>query len=74
MQRDNGDRNRLASRLWHSRSRGLKNGEICTVRHEDNVVRQEECDLAFGGSGDLARIDRQHMGTHVGQEVIDNYR
>ena len=73
-QRDNMDRNRLASQLWHSRSRGLKNGKICTVRHKDNVVCREERDLVFGGSRDLARIDCQHMGTHVSQEVIDNHR
>ena len=66
MQRNNGDQNRLASQLGRSRSRGLKNREIRAVRRENNVVRREERDPAFGGSGDLARVDRQHMGRHVG--------
>ena len=65
-QRNNGDRNRLASRLGRGRSRGLKNREIRAVRRENNVVRREERDPAFGGSGDLARVDCQYMGRHVG--------
>ena len=74
-QRDNGDRgSRLASQLGCGGSRGLKNREIRTVRHENNVVRREERDPAFGGSGDLTRIDRQHMGRHVGREVADDHR
>ena len=44
------------------------------MRREDNVVRREERDPAFGGSRDLERIDRQHMGTHVGREVIYDHR
>jgi len=36
------------------------------MRCEDDVVRREECDPAFGGSGYLARVNRQHMGGHVG--------
>ena len=44
------------------------------MRCEDNVVHWEEHDPAFGGSRDMARIDCQHMGMHVGQEVIDDHR
>lgn len=62
------------SRLGCGGSRGLKNREIRTVRRENNVVRREERDPAFGGSGDLTRIDRQHMGRHVGREVVDDHR
>ena len=36
------------------------------MRHENNVVHQEECDPVFGGSKDLVRVDRQYMGRHVG--------
>ena len=61
-QRDNGDRDRLASRLGRGRSRGLKNKKVRTVRREDDAMRREERDLAFGGSRDLARVDSQHMG------------
>ena len=73
-QRDNGDQDRLASRLGHGGSRGLKNREIRTVRRENNVVRREERDPAFDDSGDLTRIDRQHMGRDVGREVVDDHR
>ena len=59
-QRDNGDRDRLASQLGRGGRQGLKNREIRTVRHENNVVRREERDPVFGGSGDLTRIDHQY--------------
>ena len=65
-QRNNRDRNRLASQLGRGRSQGLKNREIRAVRRENNVVRWEEHDPAFGGSGDLVRVDCQYMGRHVG--------
>ena len=44
------------------------------MRRENNVVRREERDPAFGGSGDLTRIDHQYMGRHVGREVVDDHR
>ena len=44
------------------------------MRRENNVVCQEERDPMFGGSGDLTRIDCQHMGRHVGREVTNDHR
>ena len=44
------------------------------MRRENDIVRGEERDPAFGSSGYLARVDRQHVGGHVRREVVDDHR
>lgn len=42
------------------------------MSRKDDAVDREERDAAFGGSGNVATIDSEHVGGHVGREVIDD--
>jgi len=44
------------------------------VSREDDAVDREERDAAFGGSGNVATIDGEHVRGHVGRKVIDDRR
>ena len=72
-QRHHRERHGGSGGVWASDVGGGKEGEIGAVRREDDVVDGEEGHATFGLSGNMAGIHREHVGGHIGGEIVDDY-
>ena len=59
--------------IWARNVRRGEDGEIRAVSGQDDVVDREKSHASFGSSGNMAGVDRQHVGGHVGGEIIDHH-
>ena len=72
----NGNGDRRAGNLGSWMRDGAEGWKIGTVGGEDDVVGRVQCDLAatVGSSVvGLGRVDSEHVGGHLGREIVDHY-